>query len=105
MIPGSNFKSMFFNLFSVKESFVDNKHDLDVNFYHDTQYLTSDKFKTNFKDFSENSFSVWNLNTRNINKNFDSFNLNTRNINKNFESFNEFYLDVNHIFRVSAMIF
>ena len=58
MIPGSNFKSMFFNLFSVKESFVDNKHDLDVNFYHDTQYLTSDKFKTNFKDFSENSFSV-----------------------------------------------
>ena len=41
MIPASNFKSMFSNPFSVKESFVDNEHDLDVNFYHDTQYLTS----------------------------------------------------------------
>ena len=48
MAPGTNF-----NPFSTKKSFVDNEHDPDVNFYHNTQYLAPDKFKTNFKDFSK----------------------------------------------------
>ena len=43
--------------------FCNNDHDPDVNFYHDvsmlhTQYLMTDKFKTNFKDFSKNSFRL-----------------------------------------------
>ena len=78
MTPDINFESMFFNPFSTKECIVDNDHDPDVNFYHDvsmldTQYLMPDKFKTNFKDFSKNSFSVLHLNIRSINKNFKAF--------------------------------
>ena len=91
MTPDTNFESMFFNPFSTKECFVDNDHDADVNFYHDvsmldTQYLTPDKFKTNFKDFSKKSFSVLHLNIRSI--------------NKNSEAFSEFYSKLNHIFSV-----
>ena len=52
----------------------------------DTQYLMPDKFKTNFKDFSKNSFSVLHLNIRSI--------------NKNFEAFTEFYSKLNYIFSV-----
>ena len=53
MTPDTNFESMFLNPFSTKESFVDNKQDPDVNFYHDLfmldiQYLTLDKFKKKF---------------------------------------------------------
>ena len=91
MTPDINFESMFFNSFSTKECIVDNDHDSDVNFYHDvsmfdTQYLMSDKFKTNFKDFSKNSFSVLHLNIRSI--------------NKNFEAFTEFYSKLHDIFSV-----
>ena len=44
MTPGTNFESMLFNPYSIKEYFVDNDHDPDVNFCHgvsmlDTQYL------------------------------------------------------------------
>ena len=53
MAPGTNF-----NPFSTKKSFVDNEHDSDVNFYHNTQYLAPDKFKTNFKDFSKKKFCL-----------------------------------------------
>ena len=82
---------MFFNPFSSKECYVENDHDPDVNFYHDvstldTQYLMPNKFKTNFKDFSKNSFSVLHLNIRSI--------------NKNFEASTEFYSKLNHIFSV-----
>ena len=85
---------MFFNPFSTKECFVDNDHDPDVNFHHDvsmlhTQNLEQDKLKTNFKDFSKNSFSVLHLNIRSI--------------NKNFEAFTEFYSKLNRIF--SAICF
>ena len=91
MTPDINFESMFFNPFSTKEGFVDNDHDPDVNFYHDffmldTQYLAPDRFKTNFKDFSKNSFSVLHLSIRSI--------------NKNFEAFTEFYSKLNRIFSV-----
>ena len=44
----------------------------------------SDKFKTNFKDFSKNSISVLDLNIRSM--------------NKNFEALSEFYSKMNHIF-------
>ena len=78
MTPDIKFESMFFNPSSTKECFVDNDHDPGVNFYHDvsmldTQNLVQDKFKTNFKDFSKNSFSVLHLNIRNINKTFEAF--------------------------------
>ena len=91
MTPDINFETMFFNPFSTKECIVDNDHDPDVNFYHDvsmldTQYLMPDKFKTNFKDFSKNSFSVLHLNIRSI--------------NKNFEAFTELYSKLNYIFSV-----
>ena len=58
---------MFFNPFSTKDSFADNEHSPGAIFYHDvsmpyTQYLISDKFKTNFQEFLKNSISVFNLN-------------------------------------------
>ena len=89
MTPDINFESMFFNLFSTKDCFVDNDHDPDVDFYHEvsmlhTQYLTADNFKTSFKDFSKNSFSALHLNIRSI--------------NRNFEVFAEFYSKLNHTF-------
>ena len=39
----------------------------------DTQYLTPDKFETNFKDFSKRLFFILQLSIRNIKKNFESF--------------------------------
>ena len=91
MTPDTNFESMFFNPFSTKECFVDNNNDPDVNFYYDvslldTQYILPDKFKTNFKDFSENSFSALHLNIRSM--------------NKNLEGFSEFYSKLNYLFSV-----
>ena len=91
MTPDIIFESMFFHPFSTKEWIVDNDHDPDVNFYHDvymldTQCLMPDKFKTNFKDFPQNSFSVLHLNIGSI--------------NENFEVFTEFYSKLNHIFSV-----
>ena len=91
MIPDTNFESMFFNPFYTKECFVDNDQDPDVNFYHDvsmldTQYLMPDKFKTDFKDFSKNAFSVLRLNVSSM--------------NKNFEAFTEFYSKLNHMFSI-----
>ena len=91
MTPDINSESIFFNPFSTKKCFVDNDHDPDVNFHHhvsmlDTQYLVPDKFKTNSKDFSKNSFSVLHLNIRSI--------------NRNFEAFTEFYSKLNHAFNV-----
>ena len=78
MTPDINSESIFFNPFSTKKCFVDNDHDPDVNFHHhvsmlDTQHLVPDKFKTNSKGFSKNSFSVLHLNIRSINKNFTEF--------------------------------
>ena len=91
MTPDINFESMFFNPFSTKECFVDNDRNPDVNFYHDlsmlgTQYLVPDKFKTNFKDFSKNSFSILLLNIRSV--------------KKKFKAFTEFYSKLNHLFSV-----
>ena len=72
MTPDTNFESMFVNSFSTMKGFVDNDHDPDANFYHvsvlDAQYLSPDNFKTNFKDFSKNSFSILNLNIVSIKK-------------------------------------
>ena len=86
---------MFFNPFSTKECFVDNDHNPHVNFDHDvsmlgTQYLVPNKFKTNSKDFSKNSFSILHLNIRTI--------------NKKFEAFTQFYSKLNYIFSV-IMVF
>ena len=39
MTPDSNFECMFFNSFSTKESFVDNDHDPDGNFFRDISML------------------------------------------------------------------
>ena len=47
-----------------------------------------DKFKTSFKHFSKNSFSVLHLNIRSI--------------NKTFEGFSEFYSKLNHVFSVTC---
>ena len=38
-----------------------------------THYISPDDFSGNFKDFTENSFSVLHLNIRSLNKNFESF--------------------------------
>ena len=91
MTPDTTFESMIFNPFSNKEYFVDNDDHSDVNFYHDvfmldTQYLMPDKFKTNLKDFSKNSFSILHLKIIGM--------------NKNYEAFIEFYSKLNHIFSV-----
>ena len=55
----------------------------------DAQYLMPDKFKTNFKDFSKNSFFVLHLNIRSI--------------NKYFEAFSKFQSKLNNIFSVICL--
>ena len=55
----------------------------------DAQYLMPDKFKTNFKDFSKNSFFVLHLNIRSI--------------NKHFEAFSKFQSKLNNIFSVICL--
>ena len=39
----------------------------------DTDFISPDDFSGNFKDFTENAFSVLHLNIRSLNKNFESF--------------------------------
>ena len=69
MAPNTTFELLNFN------PFIPN----DVNFFHDnvspldTDYISPDDFSGNFKDFTENSFSVLHLNIRSLNKNFKSF--------------------------------
>ena len=57
----------------------DNNQDLDLNFFHenvssslDTNYVSLKDFKSKFKDYIENSFSVLDLNIRNFSINFES---------------------------------
>ena len=79
MAPNTTFKSLNFNPFIATDSLNDNSQDPDVNFFHDnvspldTDYISPDDFSGNFKDFTENSFSVLHLNIRSLNKNFESF--------------------------------
>ena len=39
MTPDTNVESMLFNPFSMKECFLDNDHDPDVNFYREVSLL------------------------------------------------------------------
>ena len=79
MAPTTTFESLNFNPFIVNDSLNDNSQDPDVNFFQDnvspldTDYVSPDDFSRNFKDFTENSFSVLHLNIRSLNKNFESF--------------------------------
>ena len=79
MAPNTTFESLNFNPFIANDSLNDNSQDPDVNFFHDnvspldTDYISPDDFSGNFKDFTENSFSVLHLNIRSLNKNFESF--------------------------------
>ena len=75
----TTFESLNFNPFIANESLNDNSQDPDVNFFHDnvspldTYYIPPDNFSGNFKDFTENSFSVLHLDIRSLNNNFESF--------------------------------
>ena len=78
MAPNTYFESLTFVPFSIDESFINNEHDPDVNFYNDVftldaQYLAPDKFQRNFKPFSKQSLSILYLNVLSINKNFEAF--------------------------------
>ena len=79
MAPNTTFESLNINPIIVNDSSNDNSQDAGVNFVHDnvspldTDYISPDDFSGNFKDFTENSFSVVHLNIRSLNKNFESF--------------------------------
>ena len=79
MAPNITFESLNFNPFIASDSLNDNSQGPDVNFFQDnfspldTDYISPDDFSGNFKDFTENSFSVLHLNIRSLNKNFESF--------------------------------
>ena len=67
MAPNTTFESLNFNPFIAIDSLNDNSQDPDVNFFHDnvsplkTDYISLEDFSGNFKDFTENSFSVLHL--------------------------------------------
>ena len=91
MTPDSNFESMSYNPFSVKDGFANSDNDPDINFYQDissldTHYFTPNDFQDNFKCFYENTFSLLHLNIRSI--------------NKNFETFKQFYSSLNFTFSI-----
>ena len=79
MAQNTTFESLNSNPFIVNDSLNDNSQEPDVNFFPnnfsplDTDYISPDDFSKNFKDFTENSFSVLHLNSRSLNKNFESF--------------------------------
>ena len=79
MASNTTFKSLNFNPFIINNSLNENSQYPDVNFFHDsvshfhTDYISPGDFVRNFKDFTENLFSVLHLNFRSLNKNFESF--------------------------------
>ena len=79
MTPNTTFESLNVNPFIVNDSLNDNSPDPDANFFQDnvsplgTYYISPSDFNGNFKDFTENSFSVLHLSIRSLNKNFESF--------------------------------
>ena len=72
MAPNTTFESLNFNPFIANDSLNDNSQDPDVNFFHDnvspldTDYISPDDFSGNFKDFTENSFSVLHVKSYNF---------------------------------------
>ena len=71
MAPNATFESLNFNPFNV-DSLNNNNQGPDVNFFHynvsplDTDYISPSNYIGNFKDFTENSFSVLRLNTSSL---------------------------------------
>ena len=69
----------FNTLFIANDSLNDNSQDFGANFFYDnvspldTDYISPDDFRGNFKDFMENSFSFLHLNISSLNENFESF--------------------------------
>ena len=80
MAPNATLETLSFNLYVVNENMNDNNQDPDLIFLHesvssslDTDYVSPKDFKSKFKDYIENSFSVLHLNIRSLSKNFESF--------------------------------
>ena len=79
MAPNTTFEYLNFNHSTVNDSLNDNSQDPDANSFHshvshlDTDYISLNNFNGNFKEFTENSFSVLHLSIRSLNKNFKSF--------------------------------
>ena len=68
-----------FNPFIVNENMNDNNRNTDLNLFHenvfflDTDYVSAKDFKSKFKDYTKNSFSVLHLNITSLSKDFESF--------------------------------
>ena len=77
MAPEPSFESVCFSPFLANDSLNDPIQNHDVNFYGifspKTNNLSPCEIDKNFKNFSEESFSVLHLNIRSMNKNFEAF--------------------------------
>ena len=80
MAPSVTLETFSFNPFIVNENMNDNNQDPNLNFFHesisssfDADYVSTKDFKSKFKDYSKNSFSVLRLNIRSLSKDFESF--------------------------------
>ena len=81
MAPDANFELMSYNLFKVNDNFFDSESDPDINFYSDifpldTKYFNPNEIREGFKCLYKNGFSVFHVNIRSINKNFETFKVN-----------------------------
>ena len=73
MAPNTTFEYLHFNHSTANDSLNDDSQDSDANSFHSNVSHLDTDFNGNFKEFTENSFSVLHLNIRSLNKNFKSF--------------------------------
>ena len=78
MTADINFESFSHNPFSIHESSINSEHDPSIKFYQDissleTHYCSPNDFQNNFQCFLKDFFSVFRLNIRTMNQNFESF--------------------------------
>ena len=74
----SNFECLSFDPFYLRENFMNNECDPDVNFYQnnvsnvETNYFLMTEVKSSLASFDPNAFSVLHLNIRTMKKNLKS---------------------------------
>ena len=78
MTPDANLQSISYNPFTVNGNFANSENDPDINFYSDisplnTKYFNPNEISEGFECLCKTGFSVWLVNIRSINKNFEAF--------------------------------
>ena len=78
MVSDGNFELISYNPFTVNDNFFNSKSDPDINFCRDispldTKYFNLNEIREGFECLCKDGFSVFRVNIRSINKNFETF--------------------------------